>query len=149
MAVASTFIIVIGMPVMAPTHPSAKWVFTEFQNTTGYDNGGLVFFFGLLQAGWVLVIIFFRFVSSKPLTNVYFKSSVTRTVHIFPKAPKTLKLLAHVVSSFLSLPLLYSAFFFASPHCFLSKTSKKFRIQASQLEHFSFAPPTNLSPPSF
>ncbi|KAI8149992.1 amino acid/polyamine transporter I [Fennellomyces sp. T-0311] len=55
MAVAGTFIIVIGMPVMAPTHPSAKWVFTEFQNTTGYENSGLVFFFGLLQAGWTLL----------------------------------------------------------------------------------------------
>lgn len=50
-----TIIVVIAMPVMAPTHPSAEWVFTEFQNTTGYQNYGLVFLIGLLQAGWTFV----------------------------------------------------------------------------------------------
>jgi amino acid transporter len=40
---------------MAPSHKSAKWVFTEFANNTGYSNSGLVFFLGLLQAGWTLV----------------------------------------------------------------------------------------------
>jgi amino acid transporter len=40
---------------MAPSHKSAKWVFTEFANNTGYNNNGLVFFLGLLQAGWTLV----------------------------------------------------------------------------------------------
>ncbi|KAL1934990.1 hypothetical protein VTP01DRAFT_4130 [Rhizomucor pusillus] len=50
-----TIIVVIAMPVMAPTHPSAEWVFTEFQNTTGYQNYGLVFLIGLLQAGWTFL----------------------------------------------------------------------------------------------
>ncbi|KAI9497735.1 amino acid/polyamine transporter I [Zychaea mexicana] len=54
-AAVGTLIIVIVMPVMAPTHPSAKWVFTEFQNTTGYANSGLTFFLGMLQAGWSLI----------------------------------------------------------------------------------------------
>lgn len=50
-----TIIVVITMPVMAPTHPPAEWVFTEFQNITGYQNSGLVFLIGLLQAGWTFV----------------------------------------------------------------------------------------------
>ncbi|KAG2222496.1 hypothetical protein INT45_012810 [Circinella minor] len=48
-------IIIITMPAMAPTHHSATWVFTEFQNSTGYQNSGLAFFLGLLQAGWTLI----------------------------------------------------------------------------------------------
>lgn len=53
--VVGTIIVVIAMPVMAPSHPSAEWVFTEFQNTTGYSNSGLAFLLGLLQAGWTLI----------------------------------------------------------------------------------------------
>lgn len=45
------------MPAMAPTHPSAEWVFTVFQNTTGYKNQGITFLLGMLQAGWCLVSI--------------------------------------------------------------------------------------------
>ncbi|KAI7850006.1 amino acid/polyamine transporter I [Circinella umbellata] len=54
-AAIGTIIIVVAMPVMAPTNPSAKWVFTEFQNTTGYSNSALTFFLGMLQAGWSLI----------------------------------------------------------------------------------------------
>jgi hypothetical protein len=46
---------------MAPSHQSAKWVFTEFINNTGYANSGLVFLLGMLQAGWTLVRIMNRF----------------------------------------------------------------------------------------
>ncbi|KAI9314156.1 amino acid permease-domain-containing protein [Dichotomocladium elegans] len=53
--VIGTILIVIVMPVMAPTHPSASWVFTEFTNNTGYQNVGITFFLGLLQAGWSLI----------------------------------------------------------------------------------------------
>lgn len=53
----STLIVVIAMPVMADTHPSARWVFTEFRNTTGWQNSGLTFLLGMLQAGWSLVSI--------------------------------------------------------------------------------------------
>ncbi|CAO3671769.1 unnamed protein product [Umbelopsis vinacea] len=49
-----TIIIVVAMPAMAPSHQPAKWVFTEFINNTGYDNVGMVFLVGLLQAGWTL-----------------------------------------------------------------------------------------------
>ncbi|KAI9274666.1 amino acid/polyamine transporter I [Phascolomyces articulosus] len=48
-------VIIVAMPALAPNHPSAEWVFTEFQNSTGYKNSGLAFFLGLLQAGWTLV----------------------------------------------------------------------------------------------
>ncbi|CDH54997.1 apc amino acid permease [Lichtheimia corymbifera JMRC:FSU:9682] len=50
-----TLIIVIATPLMAPTHPSGKWVFSEFQNYTGWDNVGLVFLLGMSQAGWCLI----------------------------------------------------------------------------------------------
>lgn len=40
---------------MAPSHQSAKWVFTEFINNTGYESSGIVFLLGMLQAGWTLV----------------------------------------------------------------------------------------------
>ncbi|KAH8554093.1 amino acid/polyamine transporter I [Umbelopsis sp. PMI_123] len=54
-ALIGTIIIVIAMPAMAPSHQSAKWVFTEFINNTGYANSGLVFLLGMLQAGWTLI----------------------------------------------------------------------------------------------
>lgn len=44
-----TLIIIIAVPVMAPTHNSATWVFTEFTNNTGYSNKGLVFFVGMVS----------------------------------------------------------------------------------------------------
>ncbi|KAI8975564.1 amino acid/polyamine transporter I [Mycotypha africana] len=50
-----TLVIIIAVPIMAPTHNSAKWVFTEFMNTTGYENNGMVFLIGLLSAGWALI----------------------------------------------------------------------------------------------
>ncbi|KAI8394207.1 amino acid/polyamine transporter I [Radiomyces spectabilis] len=50
-----TIIVIITVPAMAPSHQSAKWVFTSFGNETGYKNLGLVFFLGLLQAGWTLI----------------------------------------------------------------------------------------------
>lgn len=52
-----TILVVVIMPAMAPTHPSAEWVFTVFQNTTGYKNQGITFLLGMLQAGWCLVNI--------------------------------------------------------------------------------------------
>ncbi|KAG2180557.1 hypothetical protein INT44_003561 [Umbelopsis vinacea] len=54
-ALIGTVIIVIAMPAMAPTHQPAQWVFTEFINNTGYTNSGIVFFLGMLQAGWTLI----------------------------------------------------------------------------------------------
>ncbi|KAG1051465.1 hypothetical protein G6F52_003954 [Rhizopus delemar] len=50
-----SLVIIIGVPALASTHNSAKWVFTEFINNTGYENNGMVFLIGLLQAGWALV----------------------------------------------------------------------------------------------
>ncbi|KAI8146477.1 amino acid/polyamine transporter I [Fennellomyces sp. T-0311] len=50
-----TLIIIIVLPTMAPTHPTAEWVFTSLQDYTGYENSGLAFLLGLLQAGWVLL----------------------------------------------------------------------------------------------
>lgn len=52
-----TVIVVITLPAMADTHPSARWVFTEFRNATGWGNDGLTFLLGMLQAGWTIVCI--------------------------------------------------------------------------------------------
>ncbi|KAI9321379.1 amino acid/polyamine transporter I [Dichotomocladium elegans] len=53
--IVGTMVVVIIMPAMAETHPSPRWVFTEFQNTTGWNNSGLSFLLGMLQAGWTLL----------------------------------------------------------------------------------------------
>lgn len=50
-----TIIVVIAVPVAAQTHPDAKWVFTNFQNQTGYSNDGLAFLLGPLQAAWSFI----------------------------------------------------------------------------------------------
>ncbi|GAA5813685.1 hypothetical protein MFLAVUS_007171 [Mucor flavus] len=49
-----TMIIICTVPAMAPKLNSAKWVFTEFTNNTGYESVVMVFFVGMLQAGWTL-----------------------------------------------------------------------------------------------
>ncbi|KAI8084591.1 amino acid/polyamine transporter I [Halteromyces radiatus] len=53
--IAGCFLFTIGIPAIAPVHQSTSWVFTSFNNSTGYDNVALVFFLGLLQSGWTLV----------------------------------------------------------------------------------------------
>ncbi|KAI8085654.1 amino acid/polyamine transporter I [Thamnidium elegans] len=49
-----TITILCTVPAMAPKLNSAKWVFTEFTNNTGYESVVMVFFVGMLQAGWCL-----------------------------------------------------------------------------------------------
>lgn len=43
-----TLVIIIAVPCLAPKHNSAKWVFTEFMNSTGYENSGLTFLIGMV-----------------------------------------------------------------------------------------------------
>lgn len=62
-----TVIVVITLPAMADTHPSARWVFTEFRNATGWGNDGLTFLLGMLQAGWTIVCIHFTLSLSPPI----------------------------------------------------------------------------------
>ncbi|KAI9269074.1 amino acid/polyamine transporter I [Phascolomyces articulosus] len=50
-----TIAVIVVLPVMAPTHASASWVFTSWQDLTGYNSPGLAFLLGLLQCGWVLI----------------------------------------------------------------------------------------------
>ncbi|CAO3626108.1 unnamed protein product [Mucor hiemalis] len=50
-----TIIILVSVPALAPKHNTAKWVFTEFTNNTGYESMVLVFFVGMNQAGWTLI----------------------------------------------------------------------------------------------
>ncbi|KAL9548671.1 hypothetical protein PS6_006477 [Mucor atramentarius] len=49
-----TLLIVIVALVLTPNKPSAKWVFTHFQNETGFSSGGYAFLIGLLQSQYTL-----------------------------------------------------------------------------------------------
>ncbi|ORX47249.1 hypothetical protein DM01DRAFT_1385992 [Hesseltinella vesiculosa] len=53
--VATTFVFVIGVLCLSPARNDASWVFLQFTNETGYDNPAIVFFLGLLQAGWTTI----------------------------------------------------------------------------------------------
>ena len=46
----------IALPAVAPTHQSAKYVFTTFNNppAAGISNNGYVFFIGLLMSQFTL-----------------------------------------------------------------------------------------------
>ena len=50
-----TIVVIIVLLVMTPSYASPEWVFTSWQNLTGYNSPGLAFLLGLLQCGWVLV----------------------------------------------------------------------------------------------
>lgn len=49
-----TLIIVIVALVMTPNKPSAKWVFTYFENDTGFSSNSYAFLIGLLQSQYTL-----------------------------------------------------------------------------------------------
>ncbi|KAL0088535.1 amino acid permease-domain-containing protein [Phycomyces blakesleeanus] len=49
-----TLLIIIVALVMTPNKSSAKWVFTDFQNETGFSSNGYVFLIGLLQSQYTL-----------------------------------------------------------------------------------------------
>ncbi|KAK4513002.1 Protein gts1 [Mucor velutinosus] len=49
-----TLLIVIVALVLTPNKPSAQWVFTHFQNETGFSSGGYAFLIGLLQSQYTL-----------------------------------------------------------------------------------------------
>ncbi|KAI8086643.1 amino acid/polyamine transporter I [Halteromyces radiatus] len=51
-----TVIVMLVPVIMARDHlQNAKYVFTGFINQTGWENDGLAFLLGLLQAGWCLI----------------------------------------------------------------------------------------------
>ncbi|KAG2222494.1 hypothetical protein INT45_012808 [Circinella minor] len=50
-----TLIICITLPVMSPSNPSPVWVFTEFNNQTGYSSSGIAFFLGILPAAVTMI----------------------------------------------------------------------------------------------
>ncbi|KAI9025028.1 amino acid/polyamine transporter I [Phycomyces nitens] len=49
-----TLLIIIVALVMTPNKPNARWVFTDFQNETGFSSSGYVFLIGLLQSQYTL-----------------------------------------------------------------------------------------------
>ena len=51
-SLSSFIIILVAVPAGAPSHKSANNVFTEFINTTGWDNDGMAFILGLVNANW-------------------------------------------------------------------------------------------------
>jgi hypothetical protein len=44
-----TIVFICTIPAVAPTHNTAKWVFTEFINNTGYSSNAMVFFVGMVS----------------------------------------------------------------------------------------------------
>ncbi|OAD79505.1 hypothetical protein PHYBLDRAFT_139540 [Phycomyces blakesleeanus NRRL 1555(-)] len=51
---AGTLMIIIVALVLTPNKPDAKWVFTYFENDTGFSSGGYAFLIGLLQSQYTL-----------------------------------------------------------------------------------------------
>ncbi|CAO3591547.1 unnamed protein product [Absidia cylindrospora] len=49
-----TLLLVIVALVLTPNKPSAEWVFTYFENDTGFSNSGYAFLIGLLQCQYTL-----------------------------------------------------------------------------------------------
>ncbi|KAI8081999.1 amino acid permease-domain-containing protein [Gilbertella persicaria] len=51
--IGTLIIVVVGL-VLTPNKPDAKWVFTYFENETGFSSGGYAFLIGLLQCQYTL-----------------------------------------------------------------------------------------------
>ena len=68
-----TLVICITLPVMSPSNPSAVWVFTEFNNQTGYSSSGIAFFLGILPAAVTMVrkkkTVYFSDLNQKRIPN--------------------------------------------------------------------------------
>ncbi|KAL2839522.1 amino acid transporter [Aspergillus pseudoustus] len=52
--IATFFAVLIPLVVLAP-HKSARYVFTTFENSSGWENNGVAWFLGLMSAAYVLV----------------------------------------------------------------------------------------------
>jgi amino acid transporter len=52
--VATFFTVLVPLVVLSP-HKSAEYVFTTFENSSGWENDGVAWFLGLLSAAYVLV----------------------------------------------------------------------------------------------
>ncbi|KAE8379352.1 amino acid/polyamine transporter I [Aspergillus bertholletiae] len=50
-------VILITVPAAAPTHANAKFVFTNFVNSTGWPSDGLAFLVGLINPNWVFACL--------------------------------------------------------------------------------------------
>lgn len=53
----SFVVILITVPAKAPTHQSAKFVFATFVNNTGWNNNGIAFIVGLINANWAFACL--------------------------------------------------------------------------------------------
>ncbi|KAI8066553.1 amino acid/polyamine transporter I [Gongronella butleri] len=54
-SVGTVVVMILPIAMSRNNLQDAKWVFTGFINQTGWENDGLAFLLGLLQAGWCLV----------------------------------------------------------------------------------------------
>ncbi|KAI9933978.1 hypothetical protein ASPWEDRAFT_35956 [Aspergillus wentii DTO 134E9] len=50
-------VILITVPAAAPTHATAKFVFTNFVNSTGWPSDGIAFLIGLINPNWVFACL--------------------------------------------------------------------------------------------
>lgn len=53
----SFVIILITVPATAPSHATAKFVFAEFVNSTGWRSDGIAFLIGLINPNWVFACL--------------------------------------------------------------------------------------------
>lgn len=51
-SIISFLVIITVVPAKAPTHETAKFVFTEFINRTGWQSGGIAYITGLVNPNW-------------------------------------------------------------------------------------------------
>lgn len=51
-SIISFAVIILIVPIKAPTHNSARWVFTEFINNTGWPSDGIAYIVGLVNPNW-------------------------------------------------------------------------------------------------
>ncbi|KAI9779124.1 MAG: hypothetical protein M1816_003747 [Peltula sp. TS41687] len=50
-------VIIITVPAKAPTHQSAKFVFANFVNNTGWSQNGIAFIVGLINTNWAFACL--------------------------------------------------------------------------------------------
>ncbi|CAH0020386.1 unnamed protein product, partial [Clonostachys rhizophaga] len=51
-SIISFLVIILVVPIKAPTHQSASFVFTKFVNHTGWSNDGIAYIVGLINPNW-------------------------------------------------------------------------------------------------
>ncbi|KAH7137483.1 amino acid/polyamine transporter I [Dactylonectria estremocensis] len=51
-SIISFLVIILVVPIKAPSHQPTRWVFTDFVNRTGWSNDGIAYIVGLINPNW-------------------------------------------------------------------------------------------------